>query len=435
MSTIYLALALIVSGSIALPGQEPATGADPVLDLESVIHRAREVDHRVRTTTLQERQAQAGLESARYARLPSLRLGAGYTRLNAPDPPEASSALPLGEDVPDRVQVNLDLEVEFFTGFSRSAAEAEAQLLYRAAGYRRQQMIARAEFVAVQHFWEAVAAQERARVKHRAVERARAHRNYLEDQHTEGLATTNHTLLAHMQETDAVSSAALADSDALRARQRLLLTLDLPLDETPILRFDLEDVPRLPPIREPDQRPDIHAAELRVSAAEEHHRAAAAGRYPRLSAFASYLIGRPNQHQFPPEAAFTSSWKTGVQIGIDLGAQPRIGANLQRTAAIVAERKAEQRQLRREADLEARAARMTLEDTDQLIKTAHAMKRQAEENLRVMRSMAADNLVRRDEVLEAEELLLNAELRLLQHRIAREIARARYRFVTGHSGR
>jgi outer membrane protein TolC len=61
-------------------------------------------------------------------------------------------------------------------------------------------------------------------------------------------------------------------------------------------------------------RPEVKSADLNAEAAQKQASAAAAARYPNLSAFADGIVGNPNPRVFPPTNAWFPTWDLGAQL-------------------------------------------------------------------------------------------------------------------------
>jgi outer membrane protein len=430
----------------------PSPPATITLTLEEAVSRARAADERLAAAVLESRRAEAAHRSARAERLPSLLLGAGYDRVRETDPPalalppELGGEITLGDSVADRINLHAHLRQEIFSGFRRSAQIATMDHRMDASRYRQEFVAGQVEIAAVELYLNAVGAAERVQVAERALERASRVREDTENLLGEGLVTANDLLRAKMAEAQAESGLARMRN----GRERTFLRLKRSLGIDPETALVLDHTPggrqRVPADAVPDadeveatisrargERADLLVIEQEILAAGQSVRVAEASLYPTANLIAGARYARPSPVAFPLVAEFDHTWSVGFELTFNVGALPLVRSRAEEARLRGQALRVERSRRDRDVALEVRVASLDIADAAEQRAAANLFVEQATENLRALETMHTEGLIRLSEVIEAQELLEQAEMNLLEATIDRELAEARYRFVAGGS--
>lgn len=449
-----LLFAILAAGTAAVVTAESPSASSPAvsptfnLTLEEAVERALAADERLEAAVLESRRAEAAYRSARNERLPALLVTAGYDRIREIDPPtldlppELGGEVRFGDSITDRVYLQANLRQELFSGYRRSAQIDATEHRFQASLYHREFVASQVEMAAVELYLNAVRAAERVHVAERALERASRVREEVEHLLGEGLVTANDLLRARMAE--AQTDASLARMGNGRERALLRLKRGLGIDPETVVELDhasggQQDAP--PGSGEVDReilraetdRPDLRAIEEEVLAAGRSVRRAEAGLYPTANLVAGLRVARPSPVVFPQVAEFDHTWSVGFELTYNVGGLLLVRSRLEEARLLEEALRVERIRRAEDVALHVRSAALDIADAAEQRVAADLFVEQAEENLRTLEAMHAEGLIRFSEVIEAQELLEQAEMNRLEATIDRALAEARYRFVAGRS--
>lgn len=179
------------------------------------------------------------------------------------------------------------------------------------------------------------------------------------------------------------------------------------------------------------RRLEIRALDQTAWSLNERSRAARAGNYPRLDAFADAYYANPNPRYIPPEEKWHATWDVGVQLTWspnDAGTSSAAARALDaRRAEIEAQKRALEDALRREV----MRAYQDEKEAELAIATSAQELKSAEEAYRVETELYAFGRATSVEVTDAETELLRARLAVIDARVELRAARARLEHAVG----
>jgi outer membrane protein TolC len=180
-----------------------------------------------------------------------------------------------------------------------------------------------------------------------------------------------------------------------------------------------------------ERRPERHAHQLRIEAAGARKQAAAAGRRPMVAVGAGFDYARPNPEIFPREARWQDSWDLGVNVRWSLWDGGRVAAEVAEASA--REVAATERLNEFEEDLvtEVWQRRLTLISRLASIEAAEDGVRSAAEARRVNAERFAAGVATSTELLDAQVVLLSAELDRTRAQAEARLAEAQLRRAIG----
>jgi len=161
------------------------------------------------------------------------------------------------------------------------------------------------------------------------------------------------------------------------------------------------------------ERPEIKAQNFRYKASKYMVKAAKSAYMPLITAIGNGAYSNPNQRVFPPEAKFKATWDIGISLSWNI-------MQLYTARSIVADAKNQQMQLQlatsqmqdgisMEVNSNVEAVRVALLK----IELANKAIEQASENKRILDNRFNTQVALLSDVLEADQLLLQAQTNLL----------------------
>lgn len=179
------------------------------------------------------------------------------------------------------------------------------------------------------------------------------------------------------------------------------------------------------------RRPELKAAALQGVAYDKQADAARSRMLPRLDALAQTSLANPNQRYFPQKDEFKSSWQLGAQLSFQLADSLSAKTQVEQARAQANAARAQRDQLLdavraevTEAMLSERTAQSGLKSSARRLAAAHTSYRARFDRFLVGQATTV-------ELTEAQTELFNAELEVVQARVAIRVARARLAYVTG----
>jgi outer membrane protein TolC len=416
---LHAAVVLAVFIVPAAARAQEATGPAGRLTLTEAVARADAVSHRLAEVRARGQAAEAVTSGRRAAQRPVVSAQAGYMRTNHVDEfglPDPQGRLQIFyPDVPDNYRGRLDLQWPIYTGGRLQALERAARAEAEAVGEELDAARADLRLEVTRAFWAVVTARESVAVLERALERVEAQLRDVRSRYDAGL----------------VPPSDIANVEAQRARQRMLLieaqnvaavaVADLArlIDAPPDLPLELEAEANAPAATATEAelvaaaregRAERTALERRVSAALERISAAEAARRPAVSLVSGYDYARPNPRIFPRKDEWEDSWDVGVNVSWSLWDGGRTAAERAEAAAAAAGLRERLADFDERLALEVRQRRLELDSARAQIEAAAEGVRSATEARRVVGERFDVGVATSTELLDAEVVLLQAEL-------------------------
>jgi outer membrane protein len=178
-------------------------------------------------------------------------------------------------------------------------------------------------------------------------------------------------------------------------------------------------------------RAEIKSADLNAAAAEKQASAAAAGRWPTLSAFADGMYGNPNSRVFPQAQTGFATWDAGAILSWSpndiLVANGSVRDNQAQAAAIIANKNV----TRDAIDVEVQQDWQAVREADFAIESSTRQLASAEEAYRVQRELFNNGRGTSTTLTDAETDLTRARLTILNAKADARIARIRLDHALG----
>ena len=415
--------------AVTLAAQDP-----PVVQLtvNEAIDRAIATSHRLAETRAREEAALAAVTSRRAAEQPTFSLHGGYTRTNHVDefgvPNPNATLRVIYPDIPDNYFARAYMQWPIYTAGRTDALIRAAEAESRAVAYELDVARADLRLEVVRAYWALVTAIDSVRVVQEGLARADAQLRDVRSQFNNGLIPPN--------EVSAV--------EAQRARQQLQL-----IDAQMLRNSVLEELRRLTGIAgdimpsEPlvgtaeavaaePRRAELEALAQRVYAAEQRVDAIAAARKPQFGVTGAVDYANPNPRIFPRDDQWRTSWEVGVSASWLLWDGGRTQADAAEAAATARALRARQAEIDSLITTEVRQRQLELESARAAVEAANAAVTSAAEARRVVTERFNVGVATSTDVLDAQVVLLQAELdrtrtfatiRLAEARLARALGR------------
>ena len=232
----------------------------------------------------------------------------------------------------------------------------------------------------------------------------------------EGLITNNDVLRSEMQLTDNRLALQQTENDiSLVSRQ---LDILLGLDENLLLRPDTTLLYETYSLDTADgyiaqayaADPAMLLLKQQTRLAQNDVRLTRAERLPRLSLYASNTLARPLSRTM--DDLYNNTWNIGLSLSYPLSALYRTKNRLNAARLAVELRRNAEAQKEQEIRLTVHSAYLHHREAVERVEALKLSVRQAEENYRIMRNRYLNQLAILTDLLDADNLRLNAELQL-----------------------
>jgi len=423
------------------------------LSLDEAVAAALEASPALHASRMKAESSAARSREVAASRLPSLRLGAGYTRLSEVPPfevtlPISPTPIVVSQNYFNNWNLRLAVQQPVFSGFRLEAGAESARMLERSAGFDLAKDRSELVFAVKSAYWALARAREYKAVVAETIGQVREHLKDVRAFFDQGLLVKNEVLRTEIQ----LSSAELARIDAENAvevaRTALNTLIGWPVGTDIELATSAESQASRVPA--PDEaggeaaaaqalidtalagRPELQAAGFRIRASEAGLKAAKAGWYPQVSLAGNFYYLRPNARYMPALDRFKSTWDVGLAVSFDLWNWGQTKNQAEQARAQLAQARDARELLEDQAVLEVTQSRLALTQARRKIEVAAAAVGQADENLRLVRERFRQGVALNADVLDAEVFSLQAKTAKVQAAIDLVLAQARLEKALGN---
>jgi outer membrane protein len=422
------------------------------LSLEEAISAGIEASPALHASRMRLESSTARAQEVAAARLPSLKLGAGYTRLSEVPPfavtiPGAPEPFVVSENYFNAWNLRLSVQQPLFTGFRLLAGTESARMLERSAGQDLAKDRSELSFSIKTAYWGLARAREFAAVVEESIGQVREHLKDVQAFFDQGLLTKNEVLRTELQLANAELLAIDARNAVEVARTSLCTLLGLPLGTD----FELTTTAESQASRAADAdpagdaaaaqtlletalaaRPEIRSAEFRIKASEAGLKAARSGWYPQIFLAGNYYYLRPNARYMPAQDRFHGTWDVALSISFDVWNWGQTKNQAVQAKSQLARARDARKLLEDAAVLEVTQSRLAVAQARDKLRVAGQAVGQAEENLRIVRERFRQGVALNSEVIDAELLLFQAKAARTQAAIDIVLAQARLEKALGN---
>lgn len=412
--SIFVAIVFVLS-----PAGD-AAAQDLRLSLAEAQDRAVAASHRLAEARARAGTAEAAVAARDAADRPIVGIGAGYTRTNHvvpfAFPGPGGRPMVVYPDAPNNYRTRLDLQWPIYSGGRTDALEraAQAEASAAAADVAVAQSDLRLEVARA--FWALVTARAAAAVLDRSLARAQANVADVRERLNAGLIPPNEVASAEAQESRQrmlliesrnqadQSSAELARLIGENVLQRIEPAADLDLGGMVTLPFEglVADAR--------STRDERRAIEHRIAAAEEQVAAAVGSRRPSVAITGGFDYARPNPHIFPRTDRWDESWDAGVSATWAFWDGGRARAEAAQARTLVDASRQRLAEFDSVIALDIRQRLLDIDSGRAALAAADDAVRAATEARRVVTERNRAGVAIQTEVLDADVVLLQAEL-------------------------
>jgi|GEM_PF-47975 len=415
------------------------------LTLEQAVEMALEQNPELRTSSDEAEAARARSKQAQAARIPRLDFRQDFTRGNNPvyvfgtkltQRQFAAADFALNQlNAPppvDNFQTRLDAQWRLFDARQTSLQQRGARKLVTAADFQTEQ--ARQDLIleVVRSYDAVLVLQEDLRAADQAVQTAAASAQRMEAMQKVGLIVHSDLLSAKVFLAQMKDRRIRAQNNLALAGMDLARELGLPLDASVELAGTLA-APGLAPKTVQDwiqtaldQRPALHAAELRGDAKELDRRAAKAAFGPKVD-----LFGGTERDAMTLGGPSGTNWVAGARLEVNLFAGGAEKAKLAEAAANARRTRHQLEWFRSGVQMEVRRAYLDVNAAAQRAAAASDASEQAKESLRIVQNRYDAGLTTVTELLRAQTAQLDATTGYLSALQDWQVARAQLERATG----
>jgi outer membrane protein len=423
------------------------------LSLDEAIAAGLEASPGLHASRMKAESSTAKAREVAAGRLPSLRLGAGYTRLSEVPPfqvtlPISPNPIVVSQSYFNNWNMRLSVQQPLFTGFRLEAGTESARMLEKSAGLDLEKDRSEFVFAVKSAYWGLARAREIETVVGETIRQVQEHLKDVRAFFDQGLLTKNEVLRAELQLSNARLMAIDARNAVEMARTSLNSLLGLPVETEVELTTSAESLAsRAPASGEAGKdaaaarslidaalagRPEIKSADFRIRASEAGLKAAKSGWYPQVSLAGNYYYLRPNSRFLPALDKFKGTWDVGIAVSFDLWNWGQTKNQTEQARAQLGQAQDARKLLEDQAVLDVTQSRLALAQARDKIKVAGEAVGQADENLRTIRERFRQGVALNADVLDAEVFLLQAKTARTQAAIDLVLAQARLEKALGN---
>lgn len=422
------------------------------LSLDEAIAAGLEASPALHASRMKAESSSARTRELAAGRLPSFKLGTGYTRLSEVPPFEVTlpilpNPIVVSQNYFNNWSLRLSVQQPLFTGFRLEAGTESARMLERSAGFDLAKDRSEFVFAVKSAYWGLSRAREFESVVTETIRQVQEHLKDVRAFFDQGLLTKNEVLRAELQLSTTEIMAIDARNAVEIARTSLNNLIGLPVDTDIELTSSAESLASRAPAADETRgdsgsarslldaaltgRPELKSAEFRVKASEAGLKAARAGWYPQVSFAGNVYYLRPNPRLLPAQDRFYGTWDVGISVSFDLWNWGLTKSQAEQAKALLAQARDARRLLEDQAVLDVTQSRLALAQARDKIRVAAQAVGQADENLRMITERFRQGVALNADVLDAEVFLLQARMSRTQAAIDLALAQARLEKALG----
>ena len=404
---------------------EPASAAAYVpetdtllLTVERLLELGVENSLRLRADRLHEEASGDRTRTARTERLPEVNVGLKGGFVGQPVVFEHGLSDATYPDAPDWSQnYAIDIVQPLYEGGRIRGSIRRAEIEERIARLGTEADCAEVKLELLRQYMNLFGLWKECDVLHRNIEESERRLKDIRQMKTEGLITNNDVLRSEMRLTDDRLSLREAIDNARIASQQLDIwmgidegTIILP-DTTPLLHLAVEPTPYEAYVDAAcENDPSLRVLRAQTDLARNEVRLARATYYPTVSLYAGNALARPIARTL--QDLYNNNWNIGLSISYPLSALYRNRHKVREQQRYVElGRNAEEQRLQ-QVRMTVRTAFLRHEEAIERVRALELSVRQAEENYRIMQNRYLEQLAILTDLLDADRLRLESQLRL-----------------------
>ncbi|MFC1849840.1 TolC family protein [candidate division CSSED10-310 bacterium] len=411
-----------------------------VLTLEECIAQAVERNPALHQARARYEAALAQSKVVRTQRWPSFKAQLSYFRLSDVDP--FSVETPLGmitiaEPILDVYQGSLSVQQPVFTGFrlvhNIEMAQKNAQISRLQVDTEQWDL----QFEVIKAYYRVINSRSTRKFIAESIKTMQAHVTDVRNFREAGVATTNDVLQSEVllsnlqiQLNRAENAVALADlllNTLLNRADFAAVEIDEQLTISPTPTIALETLLGLAF----QQRLELRQLDAQRDVTQHIVAIARSDYYPTVLAAGVYSYAQPNSRYQPPEEEFNGDWSIGLTMSITPFDWGKTRQRIQQAQAQQREIEARTEQVRLLIRSEVTQTYLQKQEAERRLELVRTTVTQAQENLKVAHDQYKEGMNRNTDVLDAEILVLQANLDQTQAEIDYLITSALLRKAVG----
>lgn len=387
------------------------------LSVEQLFEQGIAQSLRIGADQLKEEMADLRARTARTLRLPDIEVGLKGGYVGQPVVFEHGISDPTRPDAPDWSQnYAIDFTQPLYRGGKIKYAIRQADLQRNIAALQTATDQADLKLELLRQYLDLFSLYKQHQVLARNIAESERRLKDIRQMKREGLITNNDVLRSEMQLTDNNLSLLQTENNIRLVSQQLDILLGL--DEGLLLRPDttlLDKVFVLESyddyvLQAYDADPAMRLLQQQTELARNNIRLTRADNLPNLSLYASNTLARPVSRTLAD--MYNNNWNVGLSLSYSLSSLYQNRHKLREARRNVALQRNAEEQQKQDLRIGIRTAYLKHNEALQRVEALKLSVRQAEENYRIMRNRYLSQLAILTDLLDADNLRLNAELQL-----------------------
>lgn len=388
-----------------------------LLTVERLLELGVENSLRLRADRLHEEASGDRSRTARTERLPEVNVGLKGGFVGQPVVFEHGLSDATYPDAPDWSQnYAIDIVQPLYEGGRIRGGIRRAEIEERIARLGTQADYAEVKLELLRQYMDLFALWKQGDVLRRNIEESERRLRDIRQMKAEGLITNNDVLRSQMRLTDDRLSLREAIDNARIASQRLDIWMGIDegtiiLPDTTLLHLAVEPTPYEVYVDAAcENDPSLRVLRAQTDLARNEVRLARATYYPTVSLYAGNALARPIARTL--QDLYNNNWNIGLSISYPLSALYRSRHKVREQQRYVElGRNAEEQRLQ-QVRMTVRTAFLRHEEAIERVRALELSVRQAEENYRIMQNRYLEQLAILTDLLDADRLRLESQLRL-----------------------
>lgn len=388
-----------------------------LLTVERLLELGVENSLRLRADRLHEEASGDRSRTARTERLPEVNVGLKGGFVGQPVVFEHGLSDATYPDAPDWSQnYAIDIVQPLYEGGRIRGGIRRAEIEERIARLGTQADCAEVKLELLRQYMDLFALWKQGDVLRRNIEESERRLRDIRQMKAEGLITNNDVLRSQMRLTDDRLSLREAIDNARIASQRLDIWMGIDegtiiLPDTTLLHLAVEPTPYEVYVDAAcENDPSLRVLRAQTDLARNEVRLARATYYPTVSLYAGNALARPIARTL--QDLYNNNWNIGLSISYPLSALYRSRHKVREQQRYVElGRNAEEQRLQ-QVRMTVRTAFLRHEEAIERVRALELSVRQAEENYRIMQNRYLEQLAILTDLLDADRLRLESQLRL-----------------------
>lgn len=387
------------------------------LSIEQLFERGVNHNLLLKADVLKEQMAADRVRTARTRRLPDIEVGLRGGVLGQPVVFEHGLSDPTRPKSPDWQQnYAVDFSQPLYEGGRIKYAVRQARLEKQAAALQTATDQGDVKLELLRHYLDLFGLYKQHQVLTRNIAESERRLKDIRQMKREGLITNNDVLRSEMRLTDNRLSLLETENNIRLVSQQLDILLEL--DETLLLRPDTTLLARAFSLdsydayvfQAYDNAPSMQWLKQQTELARNDIRLIRANQLPRLSLYASNTLARPVSRTLAD--MYNNSWNVGLSLTYSLSSLYQNRHRMKEATRNVELQRNAEAQAQQRIRLDVRSAYLRHHEALQRVEALQLSVRQAEENYRIMHNRYLNQLAILTDLLDADNLRLNAELQL-----------------------